>query len=344
MTVAVAESRQSCNHLILLCCWSIVHCCRRAPLGPGRHTLSCVIFVIFAPCWAAAFLVVFLLYWMQSTMHCHHHRTPPPLCRSQHHLTSHPLTAVILFLFVVFVAASSPPANGWLLCVGQTRLDIVNLVIASWLSRHHHHSHPYCSLIVVFTPVALPPPIALLLSLLLMALLLSTTAANVNSFEADKGGWLMYCCHCCLLGWCLHRHCLPALANLPTGAVEGGLATMTTLNPRQARAAAAAAVWPHGARGPQQPPSIWLRRARRSLSPLSLSLSLSLSSSVLPPTTVCCCLPHLLIVECLPLMLLPIVVPQHPHPQMWMTSLSANECHLVVLLCSNSSGYKKNNR
>jgi hypothetical protein len=36
--------------------------------------------------------------------------------------------------FVVFVAASSPPSYcGWLLCVGHMGLDIMDIIIASWI-------------------------------------------------------------------------------------------------------------------------------------------------------------------------------------------------------------------
>ena len=91
-----------------LCRQSVVHCCHRMSIHPGRHTSSCAIFVVFAPRWAAASLVTFLLHQTQSTMHRCHHCTPPPLCRSRHHLAHHPPTTVLLFLCVVFVAASPP--------------------------------------------------------------------------------------------------------------------------------------------------------------------------------------------------------------------------------------------
>ena len=62
----------------------------------------------------------------------HYTITPPPhLCRSQCHLARHPPTAVVIILFVVFVAISPPPAYSWLLCAGQTGSDIVDFVITS---------------------------------------------------------------------------------------------------------------------------------------------------------------------------------------------------------------------
>ena len=66
-----------------LCRQSVVHCCHRMSIHPGRRTSSRAIFVVFAPRWAAASLVTFLLHQTQSTAHRRHHRTPPPLCRSQ---------------------------------------------------------------------------------------------------------------------------------------------------------------------------------------------------------------------------------------------------------------------
>ena len=64
------------------CCQSVVHCCHRMSLRPGRRTYSCTIFAVLAPCWVAALLVTFLLHQTQSTTHCCHHCTPPPLCQS----------------------------------------------------------------------------------------------------------------------------------------------------------------------------------------------------------------------------------------------------------------------
>ncbi len=63
-----------------------------------------------------------------------------------------------------------------------------------------------------------------------------------------------------------------ALAHLRTA--PDRLATTTTLNLRQARAATVA-VWPHGAREPWHPPVIRSSRVMQSLSPSLLSLSLS---------------------------------------------------------------------
>jgi hypothetical protein len=56
---------------------------------------------------------------------------PSPLCLSCRCLARHPPAAITVFLFVVFVAASPTPFSyGWLLCVGWTGSNIIDVVIA----------------------------------------------------------------------------------------------------------------------------------------------------------------------------------------------------------------------
>ncbi len=99
-----------------LCCQSAVHCCHRKSIHPGRRMSSRAIFVVFAPRWAAALLVTFLLHQTQSTTHRHHHCTPPPLCQSQQMrwhclLTPHSavtVTVAAIVTLAVDVAKPSP--------------------------------------------------------------------------------------------------------------------------------------------------------------------------------------------------------------------------------------------
>jgi len=98
-----------------LCRQSVVHCCHRMSIHPGRHTSSRAILVVFAPRWVAASLVTFLLHQIQSTTHCRHHRTPPLLCRSQQMrrhclLTPHSAVTVTVAAIVTFAVDIAKPS------------------------------------------------------------------------------------------------------------------------------------------------------------------------------------------------------------------------------------------
>jgi hypothetical protein len=109
-------------------------------------------------------------------------------CKSRAHLTHHPPTGVVLFLFVVFIVASPPPAYGWLLCGGQMGSDIVDVVIASRSSCCHHHPHPHPLLIIVSPLEASQPRQCHHRHHRRWRPHHPTTAAEDISIEADKGG------------------------------------------------------------------------------------------------------------------------------------------------------------
>jgi hypothetical protein len=76
--------------------------------------------------------MMFLLHQWQNTMHCHHRCTLLLFCQGHCRLARHPPTTITVFLFVVYVAASSTPFSyGWLLCAWQTGSDIADIVITS---------------------------------------------------------------------------------------------------------------------------------------------------------------------------------------------------------------------
>ena len=94
------------------------------------------------------------------------------------HLTCDPPTAGILYLFVVYVAASPHLPMAGCCVLGGMASDIVDIIIASRPSCRHHHPHPCHLLIVGLLPEASPLP---------MGPSLSATSGKDNSVEAVEG-------------------------------------------------------------------------------------------------------------------------------------------------------------
>jgi hypothetical protein len=150
----------------------------RMSLRPGRRTSSCTIFVVFAPHWAAASLVTFLLPQTQSTTHRHHHCTT--LLFAGVDTTSPIILQQLPYCSSVSSSLLPPHPCLWLVVV----------FLADGVGHRRHCHQRFCRLlilpspspasplplfIVVLPPEALPPP---------MASSLSATAAEASSVDA----------------------------------------------------------------------------------------------------------------------------------------------------------------